>query len=206
MAHFSSDVHNRLYTTGPDMIEYLDTAWDDMQILPGAFSFPGVSDPTRSVWQPGGSGAVFTVYKFEKNDIVGFTCQVPHTYKQGTDIKAHIHWTPCDRGAAEGVGALVGWKLDISWVNVNGVFVPSTTVDLSDACTGVDDQHEVSASVAVVGTGKNISSMIAGNIYRSDTGTDDTWAGATAVLSPAILEVDFHFEIDMPGSREEFTK
>ncbi len=43
-------------------------------------------------------------------------------------------------------------------------------------------------------------------IYRSDTGTDDTWAGTSAAQSPGLLEVDFHHEIDTMGSRQEFIK
>ena len=44
------------------------------------------------------------------------------------------------------------------------------------------------------------------DINRSDTGDDDTWVGATAALSPAILEFDLHYEIDSLGSDLELTK
>ena len=64
----------------------------------------------------------------------------------------------------------------------------------------------MTSSVTVSGTGLGISSMVALRIYRSDTGDDDTWSGATAAQSPALLEFDIHFEIDRPGSRAVATK
>lgn len=181
--------------------------WDDLLINTGVFSFLGANDPTLSAWQPAGSGTTFRVYKFQKNDEVFFSCQLPHTYKEGSDIRAHIHWTPCDRGAVES-GNYVGWKLDYSWCNINdGTFPASATIDMSDTCTGQDDYHEVSAGLTnLSGTSKKISSMISCRLYRSDTGGDDTWAGATAATSPAILQFDFHHEIDTEGSRQEWVK
>jgi hypothetical protein len=73
------------------------------------------------------------------------------------------------------------------------------TLDLSDACTGTNHLHEMTADVAIDGhtASKNISSMLVCNIKRTDTGTDDTWTGT----DPMILEVDFHYEIDTMGSR-----
>lgn len=204
-AFTSVGIFPRVITTDEKAIEYQDTVWEDMKIVPGAFQFVGVGDPTLVDWQPGGSGTTFKVYKFQLNNAAYFTVQVSHRYKQGTDLEAHLHWTPADRGNEES-GNLVGWKIDYSWANVNGVFAPSATVDLSDACTGTDDYHEIASSVAIVGTSKNISSMLVCKVYRSDTGADDTWVGTTAAQSPALLEVDFHFEIDTAGSRQEFVK
>ena len=114
------------------------TVWDDLRIVPGAFQFAGNADPTLQTWQPGGAGTEFKVYKFKENDEVFFTCQIPHSYKEGTDIGAHLHWTPGDRGVAEGT-AVVAWKLDYSWANIDAVFASSATVDLSDACQSTND-------------------------------------------------------------------
>jgi len=180
-------------------------AWDDLRIVPGAFQVAGNNDPTLADWDPGTSpGAiVHKVYKFQKNDEVFFTCQLPHTYKVGTDIKPHLHWTPCDRGNEES-GNTVAWKLDYTWGNINGIFGNSGTLDLSDTCSGVDHKHELTPSGTIDGTGMNISSMMVCRLYR-DT-TSDTWVGTTAALSPAILEFDIHFQIDGFGSNTELTK
>ena len=184
-----------------------DAAWDDLLINSGVFKFSGSADPTLQDWQPGSSGATFKVYKFKKNDEIYFSCQLPHTYKQGTDLKVHVHWTPCDRGVAED-GKYVGWKLDYSWANINGdPFPASGTIDMHDTCSGVNDYHEVSAGLTSIdGTDKTISSMLVGRLYRTDTGTDDTWVGTTASQSPAVLQFDIHHQIDTIGSRIEWVK
>lgn len=179
--------------------------WEDIRIVPGAFQFPGVADPTLQSWQPGGAGATYKVYKFLINDEVHFTCQIPHNYKEGSDLKPHLHWTPCDRGNEEN-GNTVGWKIDYSWANTDAAFVSSATIDLSDACSGIDDQHELTDSGTITGTNKTISSVLQIRLYRSDTGADDIWVGATAALSPAILEFDLHYEVDSLGSDLELVK
>ena len=181
--------------------------WDDLLINSGLFKFAGSSDPTWRNWQPGGSGATFKALKFDKNDEIFFSCQLPHTYKNGSDLRCHVHWTPCDRGVAES-GKYVGWKLDYSWASINGTpFGASATVTMSDTCTGTNEYHEVSAMTApyIDGTGQTISSMLIGRLYRSDTGTDDTWVG-TGADAPALLQFDFHHEIDSAGSRQEWVK
>ena len=85
--------------------------WEDLRIVPGAFQFAGNNDPTLQNWQPGGAGATYKVYKFKKNDEVFFTCQIPHNYQEGSDIRPHLHWTPCDRGSTEN-GNTVGWYIE----------------------------------------------------------------------------------------------
>lgn len=187
--------------------------WDDLLINSGIFRFAGAADPTLSDWQPGGSGTTFKVYKFQKNDEVYFSCQMPHTYKCGSEMHVHVHWTPADRGATES-GNYVGWKLDYSIANLNGgVFLPSTTISMSDTCTGTDDYHEVSAGLTTIpgtyGAGNEeltISHMLMGRLYRSDTGADDTWVGTTAAQSPALLQFDIHYQINSQGSRIQWMK
>ncbi len=180
-------------------------SWDDIRIVPGAFKFAGAADPSLQNWQPGGSGATLKVYKFKNNDEAFVSCQIPHSYAQGENIRVHVHWSPCDRGNEES-GSYVGWKADITWANISGVFASTTTYDLSDMCTGTDDYHEITADVEMSGAGKSISSMLMCRIYRSDTGADDTWVGTLNAQSPALLEMDFHFPKDAYGSRWNLVK
>jgi hypothetical protein len=186
-------------------VKIKQSVWDDLRIVPGAFKFAGSADPSLQNWQPGGSGATFKVYKFKKNDEAFASCQMPHTYKEGTDLEFHIHWTPANRGVAES-GNKVGWKVDYTIAVVGGIFGASATVDLSDTCSGVNDKHELAGSVTVSGAGLKVSHIIVLRIYRTDTGTDDTWAGTTNAQSPALLEFDIHFRKDTMGSRQEFIK
>jgi hypothetical protein len=199
----ASDLH---VVCGTDKTLVLDeSVWDDIRIQPGSFDRPGVSDPTMVAYTPSGSGTATYLWEFDKDDIASFTVQLPHNYKQGTDIKAHIHWTAGSRGTAES-GNTVGWKIDYSWINIDGAFGAMGTADLSDACDGTDHKHQTTDSVTISGTGKNISSMLICNVKRTDTGTDDTWVSTTTGELPLLLEIDFHYEIDTIGSRQAGVK
>lgn len=171
--------------------------WEDVRIVPSAFEFAGNSDPLLVNYQAGGSGTTFKLYEFAKNDEAFFLLQIPHGYKIGWDIHAHIHWTPGLRGNEENENS-VAWKLDYTWANINGTFAASSTVDLTDTCDGTDHKHQMTPDVAISGTGKNISSMLLCRIYR-DNG--DTWATNTSGNLPLLLEIDFHVPMDSLGSR-----
>lgn len=179
--------------------------WDDLRIVPGSFDRPGASDPSMVSYQPGGSGTATYLWQWAKNNIASFTIQLPHSYKVGSDIYCHAHWTPGPRGNEENA-ALVGWKLDYSWANLNEAFGAMATLDLSDACDGVDHKHQMTPDVVISGDEKGVSSMLICNFKRTDTGDDDTWAGTASGSLPMLLEIDFHFQIDTMGSRERTTK
>jgi len=177
--------------------------WDDMRIVPGAFTFPGPSDPLLGSWQPGGAGESLFLYKFNAGNFVDWTCQIPHTYKQGEDIFPHVHWTPHNQGVANN-GNTVIWEIAFTWANVNAVFPSTTLYTATDTCDGVDDKHlVVSTSVTPSGSGKLISGILKGKLRRIAAG--DTWSG-TNESAPGLLELDFHFPIDTEGSRQEFVK
>jgi hypothetical protein len=110
-----------------------------------------------------------------------------------------VHWTPGAYGTAEN-GKTVGWKLDYVWVNIEGTMGDMATVDLSDACDGTNHKHQMTPDVTISGTSRGISSMLLCNIKRTDTGTDDTWAGTLSGRLPLLLEVDFHYQMDTIGS------
>jgi len=176
--------------------------WDDLRIVPTAFDFGGSSDPTLVTYTPTGSGIPVMLYEFAKTDVAYFVVQIPHNYKVGTDIYVHAHWTPGSRGSAES-GKFVGWKVAYSWANINGTFSAMTVADLSDACDGVNDKHQMTPDVLIDGhtVAKGISSMLICYITRTDTGADDDWVSSTGGQMPLLLEVDFHYQIDTIGSR-----
>jgi hypothetical protein len=180
-----------------------EVVWDDLRILPSSFDFPGVNDPTIIDYQPGGSGVTFKVYEFQKNDYALFSCQIPHGYKEGENIKCHIHWTPGTRGNEE-INAVVAWRLDYSWTNIGATFPASSNISMADTVTGTDHYHEISPDTAMTGIGKHISSMLLCKISRETSG--DTWAGTASGSLPILLEVDFHIPISTIGSRTTTTK
>ena len=181
--------------------------YEDIRIVPTSFDVHGNTDPSLVSYQPTGAGVVTKLYEFALNDLAYFSIQVPHNYKEGTDITVHLHWTPGSRGNEEGTNK-VGWKVIYSWANIDGTFPVMATADLSDACTSTDDAHLMTPEVVIDGhtIAKIISSMLVCQVTRTDTGTDDTWASSTTGQLPLLLEVDFHFQINTLGSRTETIK
>ena len=179
------------------------TVWDDIRIIPNVFDIPGGTDPDIISYQPGGSGTTFKVYGFAKGDEGFFTIQLPHSYKEGSTLKAHVHWTPGARGVAED-GHVVQWRLDYSFAPINGNFPTSQTISLADACDGVDHKHLMSPEVVISGVGLTISSQMWGRIYRWNDASD-TWVGTLANL-PIFIEFDLHVECDSCGSKTSTSK
>lgn len=182
-----------------------ETVWDDVMYTPTAMDFGGANDPTLVNYTPSGSGAICKLYEFAKNDIAYFTVQLPHRYKTGTDIYVHVHWTPGSRGTAESE-KFVGWKVQYSWASIGGTFGAMATADCSDQCDGENHKHQMSPDIQITGTNKGISSILVCAIKRTDTGTDDDWAGTVSGQLPLLLGVDFHIEIDTMGSRQKGVK
>lgn len=182
-----------------------EVVYDDLRITPGAFDRPGVSDPTIIPYDVNAGGISTYLWEFKKNDIASFSVQLPHSYKQGENISVHIHWTPGPRGNEEN-GATVGWKIDYAWANINLSFPTMSTADLSDACDGTDHKHQITPDITIIGSSKNVSSILLCNVKRTDTGADDTWASTTSGQLPLLLEIDFHFPIDTIGSRQPSAK
>jgi hypothetical protein len=191
--------------SGTIPLTFSNTVWDDIRINPGSFDRPGTSDPAIVTYNVNAGGVNTYLWEFAKNNIASFTVQMPHSYKEGTDIYVHIHWTPGSRGNEEN-GATVGWKIEYSWANLNANFPTMLVLDLSDACDGTDHKHQMTPEVSISGVGKTISSMLICNIKRTDTGSDDTWASGASGQLPLLLEIDIHFEMDTTGSKDKGAK
>jgi len=180
---------------------WANTQWEDFRVGMGAFQFRGAADPSIDDWQPGGAGRSFLAYAFKTNDIVYFVIQMPHGWLQGSEIRAHVHWTPRDRGVTEDAKT-VEWTLDYSWANIGDAHPASTTVDMTDTCQGVNDEHLISPTGVIDGAGKGLSSMLMCGLYKNG----GTWVGNAAGTAPALLEFDIHYLRNSLGSDGEFIK
>ena len=173
------------------------TVWDDMRIIPNVFDVPGGTDPGIINYQPAGSGTIFKVYAFAKGDEGFFTVQLPHSYKAGTDLKPHVHWTPGPRGVAES-GNIVQWRLDYSVAAIGSNFPASQTLSFADACDGVNNKHQMTAEATISGVGLGESSQMWGRIYRWND-VSDTWVGTGNDL-PIFIEFDVHIQCNKLGT------
>jgi len=119
-----------------------------------------------------------------------------HNYKEGSDISAHIHWSPMTTGLGN-----VVWGLEYSWVNKDDISSSTSTIYTTVSTSGTTGQHLVSAFPNIIGTGKKIGSYFCCRIFRDATNGSDTYAGS--VFLP---QFGIHYEIDTLGSRQIITK
>jgi hypothetical protein len=134
------------------------------------------------------------------SDEAFFMVQLPHTYKEGTHVYPHLHWSPGSSGTGYDSQS-VAWTVDLSWVNMTGIFPFPISYSGIDSWTTLNNyEHRkvdcsCSGTTYLDGTNKTMASMIMGRVCRQITRDDDTYS------APAyLLEVDFHYQKDWLGS------
>jgi hypothetical protein len=171
--------------------------WDDLRTpISVAKAIPG-KEPAAVAYKGG------IVYEFEdgRDEGCAFNVQLPHDYKEGSDIEFHIHMLIRTSGA--GIGAEnVKWDFTHSWSNIGDAQPTETAVPATiDVQNDTEDTHYLKEIAATItGTGKTISSMLICSLTRdvsvANNYTDDV----------LVMEVDFHYQIDTMGSRQEDAK
>lgn len=171
--------------------------WDDLQFPATSINPPGqVSDPdfdtTNGGWLFAAAGT----------EVVYLMAQIPHTWKQGSVLKPHVHWQK-----TTSAGGDVLWQFDYKWAPIGEVMDAAfTTVTSSEvAPPTVDgdtaDEHLITPFTDMDAAGKGISDMLAMKISRIGGDASDTY-GADARL----LEFDIHYIRDSRGSINEYGK
>lgn len=179
------------------------TVWDDLRV-PLSEPSKGKILPEFSAFPYGTSEFVPYINWFRATglDEMYFVVQLPHDWDEGTGIRPHIHWAPSENGAA---GPTVPrWGLQYTWTNIGETFGPyiilyGTTSVPSEVL--VKSRQYLTPFGEIDGTGKTISSMLICRVFRDGDHAADTFAGLAGAL-----EVDFHYQRNMIGSRLEYTK
>jgi hypothetical protein len=150
---------------------------------------------------PGSRGTVLRFFSPDVFNEVFFEIQMPHAWRQGTNIRPHLHFIPQIDG---GVGEKIRWGLEYTWADLGDVF-PNTTIIYSDTIvpneTMVANTHYLTQLPEIDGTGKTFSSMIACRLFRDAESVDDNFPGFAG-----LLEFDLHYQTDSLGSNEEYVK
>ena len=131
--------------------------------------------------------------------------QLPHSYKEGTNIVLHVHVVPEANGSVgnEDVELAIAYQ----WVNVDGTYSTTTnSTDSKEFRIGAADanKHKVWSFTALTGTSKTISSDLIVRIRRLTKTADRVNDDYTS--SVYLRYVDCHFEKDTIGSRQESAK
>lgn len=181
---------------------YRDTFWDDLR-----FPFVGQRvdiSAGRIDYDFAEVGVGFQDNTRYPEEVICILAQLPHKWKQETNIKPHIHYI-------QNQNATPNWLLEYR-VYENNTVVPSsfTKSTGSDLFTypgsGSILQIHVFPEIDMTGI-DSVSALIDFKFYRDTANTSTEFSGSDPYSGTALSkEFDLHFEIDRPGSREEYTK
>jgi hypothetical protein len=129
--------------------------------------------------------------------VLYFSAQMPHSYKEGSDIEFHIHITYPDNGAGNS-----RWYFSYSWANIDGTFPAASSTTTTVVSPTTTDRHQMAILAPVIlGAGKTISSVLVCSIQRLGNAGEDTYANEIYLVSG-----DFHYRLDTMGSRTQLVK
>lgn len=156
--------------------------------------------------QLGSRGVLLKYFSPEVTNELFFDVQLPHAWDEGTDIEAHVHWV----GAGTSLdGEAVTWGLEYTWSDINEIFGVTTVItgnELENEDTNIiADKHQITELGMIDATDKQLSSMLVCRVFRDANNKysvdDDDYTEFAG-----LLEIDFHYQIDAPGSDGEYTK
>jgi hypothetical protein len=191
----------KIEADGTLMFEGDAEVWDDLRVSMDEGDHGAELDDMPGV----SNGPQIWYFRYdEKVDAMCFVVQMPHSWKEGSTIYPHVHWTP--KATLSGT---VEWNFEYSWQNYNSttpIAFPGITTNsiVSEAglVTGTHHKTSLTASNAGIdGTNMKISSLLICRIWRNSSTTGDTYNDDAGLLS-----FDIHFQIDTVGSRGTFSK
>jgi hypothetical protein len=174
--------------------------WDDLRVV-----LDNGSNAAQMSYLSGSSGPQIWYFRYNQGtDAMSFTVQLPHSWKEGSTIYPHIHWTP--KSSASGN---VEWNFEYTWVNYDPVtpqvFPAVTTSTVVATGPFTANSHMITplitADAGIAGTGKKISSVLVCRIWRNSDNANDTYNADAGGLF-----VDFHIQVDSWGSRTTYIK
>ena len=173
----------------------LNDRWEDLRTPSNLVKISATKPPEWTDYR-GGQVLAFGDEAINE-EVVFFTIQMPHGWKEGSGIRPHIHLVPEDATAGN-----ARFLLTYSWANKDGVFGAESSETITCAMPGVANTHKLYSFTEIAGTGKEISSILVCSLTRKSSDVLDTFDGKSVYF----LEVDFHYLIDSTGSRQELIK
>jgi hypothetical protein len=138
------------------------------------------------------------------NGTIGFTfddttmeqmyivAQFPHTWKEGTTVYPHFHYSPLTSNTGD-----VVWCMEYTWANIDSLFPSSSTSCVVDSVANKLNYHLMTPMITISGTGKTYSSIMNIRIYRNASDSRDTLTGDIL-----LHEFDIHHEVYRLGNRQ----
>lgn len=176
-------------------IRYVPKYWDDMRTPATATNIGTANAPIFAKLLDNGAGSTGVyawMFPQAVNRDLFFWAQFPHSWREGTLIEPHVHWCPTDANAGD-----VFWRAETTIAKIGDPFPQSVLDSVAAPAAGVAFEHQLSPLTPMTLSGDKISTMIGCRIIRGGANVLDTYGN-----DAALLEIDFHFQLDTPGSRQ----
>jgi len=173
------------------------TVWNDANMGVAQLALPVAAQPDEDEFvDEGGSDTGISTWAFAIGEKVSGSIEIPHDYKEGSNITFHIHW----QGIAAPTGTdNVKWQCTYTVGKVDATLdaVATTVIE-----TAFDTQYEfkLSSCAAITGTNFKIGDQFLFTLERI-AAVGDAYAGDTLVAT-----VGLHYECDTMGSRQILAK
>jgi len=171
--------------------------WDDLN-----FSATGIN-PT------GAAGAAtrdqdtgMLVFSGTADNVLVGQAQMPHRWREGSEVRPHVHLRFPTAAVAN-----TRWKFEYDMANVNGEFANDYGVYTVLGTVTIANPNNAKKSVvaslgAIPMTGLTVSAQIPWKLTRL-ANSDAADNHASDVV---LTDIDFHYQSDAPGSRQEYVK
>lgn len=167
--------------------------YDDMQISLANARSPASLAPNWTAYK----GSQVPAFSADQVNVLYFSAQVPHSYKEGTDLEFHVHVAYPDN-----TWGYSRWYMTYSWANVGDVFPAESSASVVHGSTNTTDEHQlIELTSSINGTGKTISSILLCSIQRTGTFVSDNYSNVIYLVS-----ADFHYQKDSLGSKTQTHK
>lgn len=195
--------HTKVEADGTILFVGDATVWEDVLVTVNQVRVPAANDPAWTAYSAG-QLLGFSYQAVEGNEEeVYFVVQIPHAYKEGSNVVPHVHWVGNEN--ATDASEVVRWGLEYEWINQDGSFSATTTIHVDQAIEDDEgDKHFRTDFAEIDGTGKTISSVLVCRLFRNSSHENDTYDSGTALA--LLIDIDFHYERDTEGSRQVATK
>ncbi len=172
--------------------EHDTSSWDDIIIPPSGLARNNLA-PDRVVLTGGIEVSAFSGTSVEQ---LSGSFEIPHDYKEGTDLRPHIHWCPSNSSSGN-----VKWQFEYTIANTGDSFPSSTIITAIDDTDSTDRMlHAVEFDV-IAGSTYEIGTICHFRLFRDGADAEDTY------LSDAFLSsIGVHYEQNSDGSRQIFSK
>ena len=184
----------QIRTLTVDDLSYTDTYYDDLRFPASGFNPVGSTAPPSVLTTNG-----LLSFSGTADNIISGVAQMPHHWKEGTALSPHLHLIFPTSASAN-----TRWLLEYDVANISanyaGSYTALTTITVANPQNVV--KHVLAKFDDITMTSKTLSCCVLWKLTRlaaSDAADNDTNAAT-------LIELDFHYEIDRPGSRDEYVK